>query len=61
MLGNIAKDVALLCQVIFNFFLKQVVFKIPVFRFAGDVHFSSVLSTAAAQCHGHRGTCITAL
>lgn len=39
----------------FIFFLKQIVCKIPVFRFPGDVHFSRVLSTVAGERHGHRG------
>lgn len=60
MLENSSNDVVLLCQVIFNFFLKQVIFKIPVFRFTGDVHFHSVFGTTAAQRHDHCGMCVTA-
>ncbi|KAF5917260.1 hypothetical protein HPG69_008332 [Diceros bicornis minor] len=33
----------------------DVVFKIPVFRFKGDVHFVSVLSAVAVERHDHRG------
>lgn len=39
------------------FFLKQVIFKVPVFRFKGDVHLARVFGPVAGQRHDSRGAC----